>query len=55
MDRLKELGTWVLLVIALWIFSNGIIYVVLNGMNTNQNNNTEANIETVNENIQTNT
>jgi len=30
MDRLKELGTWVVLVIAFYLFTNGIIYVCLN-------------------------
>ncbi len=31
MDRLKELGTWVILIIVFLIFSNGLIYLVLNG------------------------
>lgn len=31
MDRLKVLGTWVVLVLAFAIFSNGIIYLCLNG------------------------
>lgn len=30
MDRLKELGTWIVLVIALYIFTNVIIYICLN-------------------------
>lgn len=29
MDRLKELGTWVILVIAFYLFSNGLIYIAL--------------------------
>ena len=42
MDRLKRLGTWVLLVIAFYLFSNGLIYVcTYNGglKDTNSNNN----------------
>ncbi len=31
MDRLKVLGTWVILVLAFLIFSNGLIYLVLHG------------------------
>ncbi len=31
MDRLKELGTWVVLVIAFAIFSNLIMYLFLDG------------------------
>ena len=31
MDRLKELGTWIILVLAFFIFSNGLIYLVLHG------------------------
>jgi len=29
MERLKVLGTWVLLVIAFYLFSHGLIYVCL--------------------------
>ena len=39
MDRLKTLGTWVILVIAFWLFSNGIIYICLHRSNDNVNNN----------------
>jgi len=42
MERLKELGVWVVLVIAFYLFSNGLIYIALhNGSvknNTNINN-----------------
>ena len=31
MDRLKELGTWVILVIAFFIFSNFLIYLIFHG------------------------
>ncbi len=31
MDRLKQLGTWVILIIAFILFSNGIIYLMLHG------------------------
>ena len=30
MDRLKELGTWIILAIAFYLFTNGIIYIFLN-------------------------
>lgn len=40
MDRLKELGTWVVLVIAFWLFSNGMIYLYLNGMGNKEVKNT---------------
>ncbi|MCI8620718.1 MAG: hypothetical protein HFJ50_02645 [Clostridia bacterium] len=41
MKRLKELGTWVILVIAFYLFSNGIIHIILQsgafqGHNTNK-------------------
>ena len=36
MDRLKTLGTWVLLVIAFYIFSQVITYLFLGGPNTAQ-------------------
>lgn len=42
MDRLKELGTWIILVIAFYIFANGLIYICLNNgsmPNNNTNNN----------------
>lgn len=38
MDRLKELGTWVVLVIAFWLFSNGMIYLFLSAPENTQNN-----------------
>lgn len=44
MERLKELGTWVILVIAFYLFSNGLIYIALhNGSVTNNvsTNNTQ--------------
>lgn len=31
MDRLKQFGMWIILIIAFWIFANGLIYLVLNG------------------------
>lgn len=37
MDRLKELGTWVILVIAFWLFSNGMIYLFMNSVENTQN------------------
>lgn len=40
MDRLKELGTWVVLVIAFWLFSNGMIYLYLHNMGNDNTNNT---------------
>lgn len=44
MGRLKELGTWVILVIAFYLFSNGLIYVCLQStaFKGNQINNTYA-------------
>ncbi len=38
MDRLKELGTWVVLVIAFWLFSNGMIYLYLHSINSENSN-----------------
>ena len=47
MERLKELGTWMLIVIAFYLFSNGLIYICLhNGSITNNNMN---NSQTVNQ------
>lgn len=44
MDRLKELGTWVILVIAFWLFSNGMIYLYLHSMgNDNKTTNNVIN------------
>ena len=37
MERLKELGTWVILVIAFYLFSNGMIYLCLHGQEIAQN------------------
>lgn len=49
MDRLKELGTWVILVIAFYLFSNGMIYLWLHApKQENQNQNT-VNAETIQE------
>ncbi len=36
MDRLKTLGGWVIIVIAFYLFSNGLIYLCLNGMNNDR-------------------
>lgn len=47
MKRLKELGTWVILVIAFYIFSNGLIYVCLQSDVFKNNNN--SNKQVVNE------
>lgn len=47
MERLKVLGTWILLVIAFYLFSNWLIYLCLNG-GENAKTNTN-NIQTVNE------
>lgn len=44
MERLKELGTWVVLVIAFWLFSNGMIYLYLNGIGNNEVRNSNQNI-----------
>lgn len=44
MERLKELGTWVILVIAFWLFSNGMIYLYLNGIGNKEVKNTSQNI-----------
>ena len=41
MDRLKRLGTWIILVIAFYLFSNGIIYLFL--YNGNMSNNKKIN------------
>ncbi len=30
MDRLKSFAMWLIIVIAFWIFTNGIIYLMLN-------------------------
>lgn len=49
MDRLKTLGGWVIIVIAFWLFSNGITYIILHGINFN-NNNTVNNTEIVSKN-----
>ena len=38
MDRLKTLGTWVLLVIAFYIFSQIMIYLFLNKSNNEASN-----------------
>lgn len=38
MERLKELGTWVVLVIAFYLFSNGIIYLWLHAPNKENQN-----------------
>lgn len=43
MDRLKELGTWVILVIAFWLFSNGMIYLYLHSIDMENNNETITN------------
>lgn len=44
MDRLKELGTWVVLVIAFYLFTNGIIHIFLNQapFKDNETNNTQV-------------
>lgn len=48
MERLKVLGTWVLLVILFYLFSNGMIYLFLHkGENAKTPKN---NIQVVNEN-----
>lgn len=44
MERLKELGTWVVLVIAFWLFSNGMIYLYLNGIGDSKVKNSSQNI-----------
>ncbi|MDE5830295.1 MAG: hypothetical protein K2H53_00960 [Clostridia bacterium] len=44
MNRLKELGTWVVLVIAFWLFSNGMIYLYLNGIGNKEVKNEAQNI-----------
>ena len=31
MDRLKTFGIWLIMVIAFWIYANGLIYISLNG------------------------
>lgn len=31
MSRLKKLGTWIILVLAFIIFSNGLIYLMIHG------------------------
>ncbi len=31
MDRIKRLGTWIVLIIAFLILSNGLIYLILHG------------------------
>ncbi len=31
MDRLKQLGLWIVLVLAFIVFSNGLIYLMLHG------------------------
>lgn len=43
MDRLKELGTWIILVIAFYLFSNGLIYIALHNGSVKQNNNNNLN------------
>ncbi len=48
MERLKELGTWVVLVIAFWLFSNGIIYLCLNKIGNNELKN-ESQTQIINE------
>lgn len=44
MSRLKELGTWVILIIAFYLFSNGLIYVCLqsSAFKGNNANNTQV-------------
>ena len=49
MERLKELGTWVLLVIAFFLFSNGLIYIWLHGPEIRENReNKKNNVSIVN-------
>lgn len=48
MDRLKELGTWVVLVIAFWLFSNGMIYLYLNSMENSNINDATTNTNNTN-------
>lgn len=31
MDRLKQFGIWIIIIIAFWIYTNLIIYISLNG------------------------
>ncbi len=40
MERLKELGTWIILVIAFYLFSNGIIYICLQQSGVSKTNET---------------
>ena len=50
MDRLKVLGTWIILVIAFYLFSNGIIYLVIHNGSLKNNNENIANNMTITEN-----
>lgn len=43
MDRLKVLGTWLILVIAFYLFSNGIIYLIIHGGSLKNNKENIAN------------
>lgn len=47
MDRLKRLGTWVLLVLAFFIFTDIIIYICIHNGSLKSSN--TQNIQTVNE------
>lgn len=44
MDRLKRLGTWVLLVILFFIFSNIIIHIVIKNGSLKKAENIETNV-----------
>ena len=46
MERLKVLGTWVILVIAFYLFSNGLIYIALHNGSV-KSNNTVNNTQTI--------
>ena len=44
MDRLKTLGTWILLVILFFIFTNIIIHIVVDSGSLRKSENTENNV-----------
>lgn len=50
MDRLKVLGTWIVLVIAFYLFSNGIIYLVTHNGNLKNNKENIVNNMAISEN-----